>query len=97
MPVKGLDAVRKKLKKLTDIKQVSFGELFNPSFMASNTDFANIQEMFDQSGFKVESQEDLAAIPDDQWDDFVTARTRFASWADMQKAAFELFMKKALR
>lgn len=96
MPVKGLDAVRKKLKKLEEIKQVSFGELFNPEFMAANTDFQNSGEMFERSGFKCESMEDIEAIPDDEWDVFVSANTRFDTWNEMRELAFGQFLKKSL-
>lgn len=96
MPSKGFDAVRKKLKKLEEVKQVSFGELFNPAFMSSNTDFQSIEEMFERSGFKCDSMEDIAAIPDDEWDAFVSANTLFASWNDMRELAFGQFLKKSL-
>lgn len=96
MPVKGLDAVRKQLKKLEEIKQVSLGELFNPVFMSSNTDFQSIGEMFERSGFKSDSMEDIAAIPDDEWDAFVSAHTRFDSWSDMRELALGQFLKKSL-
>ena len=96
MPVKGLDEARRKLKRLGEIKQVSFGELFNPEFMAANTDFQSIGEMFERSGFKHDSREDIEAIPDEEWNSFVAANTRFSSWGEMQKVAHSLFIKKTL-
>lgn len=96
MPIKGLEEVRKKLKKLEEIKQVSFAELFNPEFMAANTDFQNITEMFERSGFKHDSMEDIKAIPDEEWDSFVSANTRFSTWEEMQKVAHSQFIKKTL-
>lgn len=97
MAIKGVDEVKRKLKKLGEMKQVSFAELFHPDFMAGSTDFATYEEMFDQSGFKVETAEDFAAIPDDEWEVFIQARTQFESWAQMQKAAFEQHLKRVLR
>jgi hypothetical protein len=39
--------------------------------------------MFDASGFKIESPEDFAAIPDAEWDQFIRDNTTFASWEAM--------------
>lgn len=97
MAIKGVDEVKRKLKKLGEMKQVSFAELLHPDFMAGNTDFATYEEMFEQSGFKVQNAEDFAAIPDDEWDEFIQARTKFESWAEMQKVAFQQHLKRVLR
>jgi len=43
--------------------------------------------MFERSGFKVESQEDFAAIPDEAWDDFICTNTSYFNWREMLQAA----------
>ena len=68
---------------------VPINELFYDEFMLRNTDFSSIDDMFAASGFKVETSDDFAAIPDDEWDAFVKARTRFESWEEMKKAAVQ--------
>mgnify|MGYP003384897349 CR=1 FL=1 len=93
MPDKGLDEFRRKLEQ---IKQVSLGELFNPEFMAANTDFQSVGEMFERSGFKCDSLEDVEAIPDEEWDAFVSANTRFETWSGMRELALGQFFKKSL-
>lgn len=55
--------------------------------MLRNTEFPSIDALVAASGFKVESSEDFAAIPDAAWDAFITSRTRFASWGEMKDAA----------
>ena len=62
-------------------------QLCPPAFMAEHTDFASIEEMFEASGFTLETSEDLAAIPDAEWDAFIASRTRFADWETMQMKA----------
>jgi hypothetical protein len=89
------DALRKlrdlqrKAEQLDGEHSVSFNELFPDEFMLRNTEFPSVGSMFEASGFKVESSEDMAAIPDEEWDKFVQERTRFASWDEMKSAAVQ--------
>jgi hypothetical protein len=39
--------------------------------------------MFEASGFKIESIEDFAAIPDVAWDEFIRAHTSVSTWEAM--------------
>jgi hypothetical protein len=52
--------------------------------------------MFERSGFKVESQEDFAAIPDEPWDDFIRSNTSFFNWREMLQAAGAAWAKSKL-
>lgn len=52
--------------------------------------------MADESGFKIESQQDFEAIPDADWDAFVRSRTRFQTWQDMQAKAGEEYVVRRL-
>lgn len=76
--------------------QIPFNELFTDAFMRRHTQFASFDALLQQSGFKVETTEDFARIPDDQWDQFIAAHTSFASWQAMQKAAVEEWTAKQL-
>lgn len=79
--------LQRKAEQLDGKHSVSFTELFTDEFMLRNTDFPSVDSMFEASGFKVESSEDFAAIPDEEWDRFVQERTRFASWDEMKNSA----------
>ena len=87
------DALRKlrdlqrKAEQLDGEHSVSLNEMFPDEFMLRNTEFPSVDSMVQASGFKVESSEDFAAIPDEEWDSFIQARTRFASWDEMKNAA----------
>lgn len=97
----GFDEIERKLQQLADDAEAMAGEhsiplteLCPPAFMAEHTDFATIEEMFEASGFTVETSEDFAAIPDSEWDTFIASRTRFADWRTMQeKAAADWFSR----
>ena len=101
--IEGLDRLQRKLKDLGRKAQaldgehrVSVAELFPPDFMARHTDFQNAQEMFDKSGFEIESKEDFERITDAQWDSFIRPKTRFSSWKDMLTAATGEWTSKKL-
>lgn len=92
--VSGLDEIERELQQVADKAEALDGEhsiplteLCPPAFMAEHTDFATIEEMFEASGFTVETPEDFAAIPDAEWDVFIASRTRFADWGTMQEQA----------
>lgn len=100
--VTGLDGLQKRLKQLADgferasgRHEVPLGELFPPDFMRRHGRHETIQALFDASGFKIETKDDLAAIPDAEWDRHIRSSTTFPDWESMQKtAAREWFKKK---
>lgn len=100
---RGLDQVK---KKLNDIKEraeelngnhtVSFSELFNHEFMAEYSQYQSMQELMDKSGFTINNQEDFAAIPDDQWDEYIRKVTKFENWKEMQQTAASKWAAKKM-
>lgn len=88
--VKGLDKLNKKLddlaekaKNLDGKHKIPLNELLNPTFISQCTRFATAEEMFDASGFKLDTQEDLAAIPDEKMDHFIRSISSFENWQEM--------------
>lgn len=67
--------------------QFTLGELLNPSFLSECSSFTSLEDMLEKSGFKAKTKEDFAAIPDDEWDRFITENTTYDNWKDMQVAA----------
>ena len=101
--VTGLSEFQRSLKELGERidavsgeQNVPMTELLKPDFLASCSTFSSVQEMFDRSGFKVESQADFAAIPDDDWDAFIRANTSYFSWQEMLQAAGAAWTKAKL-
>jgi hypothetical protein len=91
-----LEDLKRKAEALDGKHEIPFSELFLPEFMTKHTDFASLEEMFQASGFVVESQEDFKAIPDDDWENFIKAHTQFSSWKDMQVTAFREWTARKL-
>lgn len=92
-------------KRLDDLKenaesihgaQVPLSELLTPAFLAKHTRFLSEDEMFEASGFEVQTAEDFERIPDQDWDNFIQQNTPFATWSDMLSAAGAEWAQKKL-
>lgn len=85
--IKGLDDLQKRLKSLSEVSKVPLTEMLTPSFVSSCSRFKDAQELFDSSGFKIDSAEDFKAIPDEKWDEYIRSNTSFPDWKSMLKKA----------
>ena len=101
--ITGLDKLEKQLKQmekgareLERTKQVSFSELFTPSFMKKYTPFSSFDELLQSGGFKADSQEEFEAIPDVLFDNHIAAVTRLKNWEEMLGEATEQYALKKL-
>lgn len=91
-----LDRLQKNMSALAATKHLPLAALMDDGFIASCSNHMSLNAFFDASGFRVESKEDFAAIPDEEWEGFVVNETHYASWADMQKDAFVKYSKRQL-
>lgn len=103
MKIKGLNEFKdkineleRKVDRLSGERQVSFDELFNDGFMKKYTKYNKFSELLDNSGFKVENQDDFKAIPDAEWEKYIISVTKFESWQDMLQIAGAEYYKKQL-
>ena len=101
--MKGLDSFRRRLddlgrraRNLNGAHEVPLVELFPPEFVRSHSTFDSFENLLEASGFKVESQQDLEAIPDDEWDVFIASHTTFLNWHEMLQAATAQWAKVRL-
>jgi hypothetical protein len=96
----GLKEGQQKLEELSNYAEklngqaVSFSEIFTDTFLSENTAFANFDELIEASGFKVESQKDFEAIPDQEWDEFILTNTNFENWQEMLDVAGLVYAQK---
>ncbi|WP_186367575.1 hypothetical protein [Yersinia aldovae] len=74
--------------------QVTLDESINPEFLSRCPSFTSLDDMLSKSGFKIETAEDFAAIPDHEWDKFISAHTTYDNWHDLQVAALTEIAKK---
>ncbi|MCD1651795.1 MULTISPECIES: hypothetical protein [Vreelandella] len=92
----GLDKLKKNMEEFQSNSQVKLVDMLSPAFMAQCSTYSSFEDMLDASGFKVESAEDFAAIPDEEWDAFVSKNTSYSSWEEMQKGAAKDYTKRQL-
>lgn len=84
------------LNELSETTEISLGELLTDEFMQEHTSFSSIDELFESAGFTVETEEDLAAIPEDILDNHIAKTTSFDNWEDMLDEAVAEFTCKKL-
>ena len=103
METKGFGNLSKKLNQLAnnaralgDTRSASLTDILTPQFMSNHTRFHTAKEFFEASGFKVDSQADFEAIPEDQIDAFVRSSTSFTSWRELLNTAAAVWAKKKL-
>jgi hypothetical protein len=94
--MKGLDKLKRNLENLDGTHEVGLSEIMTADFIAACSAFSGLDQLFSASGFKVDSAEDLKAIPDNEWDEFIVSNTTFESWKSMQDAAIEKYMKSKI-
>lgn len=92
MPIKsdfsGLKILADNTRKLEETKQVLLLDLLNPEFISKHTKSPDFLSFCESAGYKVETSEDLQAIPDAPWDAHIAANSDFENWREMQEKAF---------
>jgi hypothetical protein len=103
MKIEGFDEFQKQLKELSQNAKeldgkhdVPVNELLTSEFISSHTHLSSADELFEKSGFKVESLEDFTNIPDDKWDQYIRSISSFSNWEAMLSKATELWATKKL-
>ncbi|MFB6187858.1 MAG: hypothetical protein ABEI86_13465 [Halobacteriaceae archaeon] len=74
---------------LEELEKVSvpIDEVFTDDFMQEHTNFENIEQLFKESTWTVDSAKDLDLIPSDQLDKYIDERTEFDSWSQLEEEA----------
>jgi hypothetical protein len=93
---KDLERLSKRASELNGEHTFTFEELFPDSFIQKHTQFSTIDELFENGGFKINSEEDFDALPEDKLDQHISATTDFDCWKDMLGSAAEEYMAKEL-
>lgn len=76
--------------------EVHLVELFSPNFMQKYTAFESLEELFEESPWTVESEEDLDNIPDEPFDDYIDEHTVFKDQDEMMNIAIDEWTAKQL-
>lgn len=94
--IKHFEKLQKSIKRIEGEYGLTFDELFPPEFLQRNTRFSSLDEMFEKSGFIVNSRENFKKIPHDVWNKFISDNSKFDSWQDMLNAAVKEWVERQL-
>jgi hypothetical protein len=73
---------------------ITFEGLFPRAFMQLYTDVGTFAEFMENSPWTVKSMEEFEAIPEQQFDGYLDAHTKFPSWEEMLKSAGAHFFER---
>lgn len=93
---KELSRLEKNAENLSKKESVTFSELFNRKFLSKHSSFTSFDDLAEKSPFTINNEEDFKAIPDDEWEKFITESTDFSSWDDMQSEAHTAWIEHNL-
>ena len=71
---------------------VDFDEVFETSFMRRYTKFRSFDKFLNGGKFRITSQQDFEALPEEIMDAHVRATTRFSSWQEMLDVATDKYV-----
>lgn len=94
--IDSLKSLEKNVHNLEGTHTISFDKLFTKTFMEKHTDCSSFDGFLKAGNFVVNSQEDFEAIPDDEFDQYVSHATNFDSWADMLNQATKDYLSSEL-
>ncbi len=77
-------------------KRIPLNEMLTPKFIIEYTCFTKAEELFAASGFKIDSEDDVAAIPNDKWNGFIRSISTFSDWEAMLEEATKEWIIKNL-
>tara|TARA_R110000751_G_scaffold6113_1_gene26625 strand:- start:2628 stop:2936 length:309 start_codon:yes stop_codon:yes gene_type:complete len=89
--LKGLDQLEKNVSELSGTSSIPLGDLMNPGFISSCSQYSNLEELIEASGFKVEP-EGLAATSNQEWEQFIQTNTSYEGWIEMKDAALNRYV-----
>lgn len=101
--IEGIDGVQRSLEELAErasriggSQEVPLGELLAPGFLSKYSRFLSVDELLEASGFKADTAEEFAKIPEEELDLFIERNTTFATWDEMLSAAGTEWAQKKL-
>ncbi|TKF69777.1 hypothetical protein FCV55_10990 [Vibrio sp. F13] len=97
---KSIDEMVEQIEQLGGTTNIPMGDLLTNDFVkatSNNQDIESFDELLVKGGYDIQSQEDFEAIPDDEFDEFISKNTSFATWSDMLSAATEQYVSNQLK
>jgi hypothetical protein len=93
---KKLNELKNNAAALQGQQQVALKDLLTPAFVAGCSSYASLDDLFAASPFTINTLDDFKAIPDVEWNSFISTHTSFASWEEMQHGAMKEYIRGKL-
>lgn len=91
---KRIEELKKSIKGIEGVKNVSLIELIPDNFIKRNSKFDSLQKMVDSSAIEINSNKDFES---EKWNNFVKENTKFSSWEEMISTAHGEWVKRKLK
>lgn len=83
-------------KKNENTNQSTLKDFFTPEFISKYSNFMDMEHLFNESNFKIQTEQDIEEILHDELNTFIFEHTSFESWNEMQKTAIALYTNRKL-
>lgn len=74
--------------------KVNLKDFMTPEFISKYSNFIDVDHLFNESNFKIQSEKDIETILGDELNNFILNNTLFDSWDEMKKMAISFYIKK---
>lgn len=92
----GLKKLVKNAEEINGKHRVTMDKVINDGFVSSCTKYNSFDELLAASPFDVNSPEEFKAIPNKEWDIYISENTSFKTWEEMQIKAMELYLQSQI-
>jgi hypothetical protein len=82
-----LNEMKEQAKELEGEHEVPFSELYDRSFMEEYSRYSSFDELLEDGGFEIKTEEGFDQVPDAELDSHIRSNTSFDSWEEMQETA----------
>ncbi len=103
LKITGFDKLQKEIDKLSrnlaafnGEHKIPVNDLLTPSFLMAHTTKSSAQQLFEDSGFSIDNQDDLEAISESDLDTYIRSISNFSGWKNMLARAAEIWAKNKL-
>lgn len=89
-----LKSFTKNEKKSIETHQIQLKDFMTPKFISKYSNFIDVEHLFNESNFKIESEKDIENILSDELNSFIINNTLFDSWEEMKTTAMSIYSKE---
>lgn len=81
-------------KNIAETAPIKLKDFMTPAFISKYSNFTDVEHLFNESNFKIVSEEDIENILNDELNNFIFNNTLFESWKEMKLTAIAFCNEK---